>query len=279
MLRIAIQNPGDASASPAVVFTTPDGLPYQFPLNQDASGSFYFTVPVLPGVGPGALSVQVGASVNGQITPTGQPLSISLPVYAGDAVADFGSYVNGLAGQYQAALNQYGQASGDTANATAQQQMVAAYVGPRLQTAVTQITDSGSAQMPMYPASDDAPNPPMITLTAQDLGLFLALVQRAEVQPISQSSLLPADVMRRARGRVPQGHHPLDSSAPQCAGQGLANLQPVFKACQFVQTINTALVNSSQVLATAGLVALVLNAATGASSLSFAAGAGSIAFA
>jgi uncharacterized protein (TIGR03437 family) len=275
-LQIAVQNPGGPSAALDAVFTTPDGLAYQFPISSDSSGNLYFTVPVLIGASYDTpLTAQVSVSVNGVFSTTSQPLTISLPVYSGDAVADFSTYLDGLGSGFQDAATQYSQASGDSTNAAAQLNIVGDYLGI-LQAAVSQVKATGSAQLPLYPAIDGVATPPASTLTPQEIGLLMGAMQRAQDIVFSSSSALPATLARRSNEAALR-LRPLDDSSPDCQGRTLADKVPLIAVCQFTQTVNAPLMNSGKALSSLNLIALSANPALGVATLGTGAAAGSAA--
>jgi uncharacterized protein (TIGR03437 family) len=221
ILGISFQNLGDPSTIANILYQTPDGTQYAYPpLSMDSSGRVYFAMQIFPGMTYSApLPIQISAiTITGQTIATNVTLNVSLPTYAGDAVQDFTSYVNGMAGSYSNALGGFGAATGNTQAAGIMMTAVMAYIGP-LQSAAAQIAATGSAQIPTYPSGAS------VTITAQDLGLFLALLNKT-------SNITPPGVLfPNVRGALSTRA----SNADQCAALGIKANVPLISQCQVLQ--------------------------------------------
>lgn len=215
-VRLNLQNSGGLSGLSNVVLTTPDGLPYALPIATDAAGNFTFSIPALPEFGTnGPTAVQVSLLLsNGQQTSAGPSLNVSYPAYAGNAVADFSVFINQFASTYTGAIGNLGPLPNGTTAASLSQTVMSA-LQPLID-AAQQLATASSFQMPVVPPTSDEPTPSTITVTAQDLGLFMAVLQR-----VSAGS--PASLQVAAEQRP-------NASTTSCAG--IQQQVPLIPKCQ-----------------------------------------------
>jgi uncharacterized protein (TIGR03437 family) len=193
-VQVALQNTGDLSSIQSVVLTTPDGGAYGYPLQTDGSGNVYFRIPMLPEFtagSPTAVQVSLLTSAGVRTTPVTQTLNVSVPVYPGDAVGDFAILLNQISSAYSNAVKAQGSfplgATVGSLNAA-----FSSLLSP-LQAALSQVKAQGSAQIPFLPASASVPNPPMVTVTAQEINVIMALMVKTGGSDSDLSALSRAD--------------------------------------------------------------------------------------
>jgi uncharacterized protein (TIGR03437 family) len=261
-IRLAFSNLGDPTTIQDIIFLAPDGLPYAYPPDSvDAQGNLYITAPVLPEMSFTApTSIQLSATTAaGQISGS-QTLNISLPSYSGNAVQDFTAYLSGLAGGYQSALNDLGSVSGATMASTLSSG-VAAFLAP-LQSVMAQLATGSSAQLQVLPATSSNPNPGTITITAQDVGLFLALLGRASIgSPGVSLTSLSRSARARGAGFGSMGVMSTKSEIAHAASCGSIQEQvPLIPKCQRVQQVNHYLGDFTKLLGSLGNLATIAGA-------------------
>jgi len=259
IIRLTFSKLGDPTTIRNIVFQTSDGLPYAYPPDSvDAQGNLYITAPVLPEMSFTApTSVKISATNSaGQISGS-QTLNISLPTYSGNAIQDFTSYLSGLAGGYQSALSDLESVSGDTVASTLSSG-VRAFLAP-LQSVAAQLAAGSSAQMQTIAATFSNPNPSTITITSQDVGLFLALLGRTSTTAPGVSTY---SLARSARARGASfGSMSARSEAAHAASCGSIQEQvPLIPKCQRLQQVNQYLGNFTKLLGDLASLALVRGA-------------------